>query len=153
MGNGGSFCSSAYYTRDVLMDHATTNVILSGATTAFQISGLACITAISYVTTWVILKVVPHYSDYHSPSFVTHPGSVAAVNAFIGFYVALPFMVILDGVAETLLFCFAVEKRRDKTRRNHSLFYGILEEFVSAYEKIFGAVSGLAPCAPADRKG
>lgn len=142
--NGGSFCSSAYYTHDVTMDLVTTKHILNGATKAFQISGLGCITMITYVSTWVILKVVPDYNDYHSPNFVTHPGAVATVNAWIGFVVALPFMVILDGVAESLLFCYAVEKRRDVSKQNHSLVYGLIEELVMDVENVFGTVSNLA---------
>jgi len=77
----------------------------------FQCWGLACITGLGVYSTWLLIHTVDVFRDPKSWYFVQSPEPVVAVAGVICFVVATTFMAVHKNTADTILFCWSLERR------------------------------------------
>jgi len=91
--------------------------VLEGATTVFQVAGVASISGTCGWLTWLLLRNMAIFTEPGSQYFVSHPELVAAVGALVGLAVSDAFMVIFETVADSLIICWILDStyRKDNT--------------------------------------
>jgi hypothetical protein len=107
-----SFCTAARNAIKMIMQEAALMALLNGACFVFQIAGLGLIAGLGG---WVSHKVVTshdHYTANDSPGYVDNPMAVSVAGFLIAFTIGYPFMLTFDQCADTLLYCFVVDKTR-----------------------------------------
>jgi len=110
--NSNSFCVAAGHSLGVLTHNATTVFTLSGATFLFEIAGCGSITAAGAVSTYLMSTKMERFNDPSKETFVQDPVFVSVVAAFLCFFVSVPFMLVFANAADSVLFCFALERSR-----------------------------------------
>lgn len=110
--NSNSFCIAAYHSTMVLLEHAGEVATLNTATAIFQIAGLSGITAGSVFVMHLMCTYWDRFSNPKSPEYVDDKITMYVVAGFIAVFVATPFMLLLDQVSDTLLYCNCIEKKR-----------------------------------------
>lgn len=114
-------CVAARAAYDMMRREGMTIMMLSGATWIFQICGTCAITALSTLFIFILVKTIPAFSDSESTMYVPDVAVFLVLAGFIAFLVSLSFMLCLDMVAETTLYCFSLEKAN---KRAHTGFMG-----------------------------
>merc|ERR1719482_795718 len=84
--------------------------LLNGSCFVFQIAGAGLITFAGYFVTDKVVTGVEAYSDPLSDTYVSNPQGVSIIGGLIGLSVAVPFMLTFDQCADTLLYCYVVDK-------------------------------------------
>lgn len=110
--NSNNFCTAAGHSLSVLTHDATSVFFLCGATVIFEVVGVGFISASGAAFTYLTCTNMQQYSNPSAETYVEDPVSVAVISAALCFFVALPFMMVFSTVADTVLFCFAVEAQR-----------------------------------------
>lgn len=110
--NSNSFITAARRAFQILTSEVASVILLNGACWIFELTGIAAITAVGTWLSWLMLVHVPTFSDPTSESYISEPLIVCAVAGVICFIVAAAFMSVFDMVADTILYCHAVEMRR-----------------------------------------
>merc|ERR1712166_811485 len=89
---------------------------------ACAVFATAGVLAISGVVAFIVFLVLDNYSGFSavdSESYVQDPLGVTVVAFIVAFVVAVGFMMVFDQVADTLLYCFVIEKD-DSGYNNHA---------------------------------
>lgn len=106
------FCTAAKNALKMILSEAALMALLNGACFIFQIAGAGLISgggaAIAYLT------VTGHdsYTSDTSPYFVDNVPAVVVASFIVALTIAIPFMITFDMCADTLLYCFMVDKAR-----------------------------------------
>jgi len=111
-----NFCSAASRATLVVSSEMTAVSALNGACWIVQLAGLGAITGLGSVASWLLVTRVGNFSDPNSPSYVHDPVFLTLVAAVISFLVAFIFMIVFDTVSDSILYCYALEKRRHRGR-------------------------------------
>lgn len=110
--NSIGFCQAAYHAMAVLENDATVVINLVGATFLIQLAGVCGIASMGGVATYVTIVNFPSFSDPFSVYYIYDPVFAALISSVLCGMVATPFMLLLDQVSDTILFCWALEKKR-----------------------------------------
>lgn len=110
--NSNAFCKAAHHSVMVLTEHAGEVATLNTTTILFTIAGVSGIAAIGVLVMHLLCTYWPMLSDPESPDYVENRVSLYAVTAVICVLVSIPFMMMLDQVADTILYCLCIEKKR-----------------------------------------
>merc|ERR1712166_794669 len=86
--------------------------ILNGACWVFEFAGAGMITAVGTLFTYVVMKFVPWFNDPTSIHFVAEPVVLLVFVGALCLVISLCFMITFDTVADSLLYCLAVEGKR-----------------------------------------
>jgi len=111
--NGNGFCTAAYHAMQVLTSQATSVLLLHGVTWIFDIAALGGISASGAFLTFFMLKALPQYNTESSSTYLPDPLYPCITSGVICFMLVLPFVQIFGHTADTILFCFAVDKKRN----------------------------------------
>jgi len=106
------FCTAAKNAFFLIIKEFPAIAILNGACFVFQLAGMGAITAGGVYLVWIIITTLDTFTLESSEYFVQDPVTVAVVAGVICASVAYGFMVVFDMVADTMLYCFATEKKR-----------------------------------------
>mmetsp|Transcript_132880 Transcript_132880/g.384190 ORF Transcript_132880/g.384190 Transcript_132880/m.384190 type:complete len:676 (-) Transcript_132880:166-2193(-) len=128
-----SFCASAEEMVQIVATEFAALGMLEGATKLFQLGGLISITGSGGYLSWLVLTKVSAFNSLDSPHFVPQPEYVTAAAAIASFIIAGVFMDVFDTVSDTILFCWAVDK---KTRKESGLPPN--EDLPGALRDLFG---------------
>lgn len=112
--NSTSFCSAAYHSLQIMTGEVESVAFLSGACIIFQFVGAGGITTASVSFVLFMISYSESFTTITSPHYI-QPGDqivVLAATAIISFTIAVNFLVVFDTVADTMLYCWAVERRR-----------------------------------------
>lgn len=107
--NGSSFCHAAQRACMVLQSEASAVAVLNGATWLFEITGVCSIALCASQITYWMCTTWPVYAESSGEHYIQDPIFLAGVSFVIGIFAALPFMLVIDQVSDTILFCFATE--------------------------------------------
>lgn len=110
--NSHNFCTAAGNAEEVIMSNSLSIGTLEGAVSLFNLTGMGSIAAGTGAVIWLICDAVDRYRDPASPQFVDDPKSLAIASCIFGAIVSLPFLSILDAVADTMFYCEALQHRR-----------------------------------------
>merc|ERR1712187_233248 len=91
---------------------------LSGATWMFRLGGITLISGVCAYLSWFLVSTEDTFTDRNSEHYIASPEMVAVAAVAIGFIVSYTFMTVFDSIADTILFCWAVD--RDRQRNGHS---------------------------------
>mmetsp|Transcript_17062 Transcript_17062/g.59722 ORF Transcript_17062/g.59722 Transcript_17062/m.59722 type:complete len:644 (-) Transcript_17062:88-2019(-) len=138
--NSNSFCTAAGHAMSVLTHNATAAITLQGATFLFEIAGVGGITAAGSMSTYMVATNLSQYNDPTQETYVEDPVFLAVVSAVLCFFVSLPFMLVFSSAADTVLFCFALERTRTPKQEEeksfiHRHFTGCLKQKPSTAER------------------
>jgi hypothetical protein len=106
-----NFCIAAKNAVKTILSEAALMSLLNGACFVFQIAGAGLITGVGYYAAEKAVMGIEDYSDPTSESYVTNPQGVGIVGGIIGLSIAVPFMLVFDQCADTLLYCYVVDKQ------------------------------------------
>jgi hypothetical protein len=106
-----NFCTAAKNAVKTILSEAALMSLLNGSCFVFQIAGAGLITFTGYYTTDKVVTSMEKYSDPTSDFYVTNPQGVGIVGGLIGLSIAVPFMLVFDQCADTLLYCYVVDKQ------------------------------------------
>merc|ERR1719223_97531 len=95
------------------MGEASAIAILNGSCFIFQLCGVGVITGGGAALTYIMVTNVDEFAIATNPHYVADPALCAGVGGFICFLVSVSFMLVFDMVADTMLFCFAQDKKRN----------------------------------------
>mmetsp|Transcript_54941 Transcript_54941/g.98721 ORF Transcript_54941/g.98721 Transcript_54941/m.98721 type:complete len:611 (-) Transcript_54941:70-1902(-) len=109
-----SFCAAATRSARILAIEFATVGALHGMCLIFQIIGVAFITGVGGYVSWFVLTYSDMFSNPKSEQYVQDPQIIAGVACVVCALVAMPFTIVFDHVADTMLYCFAIEKRRQR---------------------------------------
>lgn len=112
--HGSSFCTASMRGARILAIEFATVGVLHGACLIFQIIGVAFITGVGGYITWFMLNYSALFSNPRSEQYVQDPQVIAVVACIVCALVAMPFTIVFDHVADTMFYCFAIEKRRQR---------------------------------------
>jgi len=107
-----NFCEAAKHAVSVIAGNVANMAILNGATWVFQFAGVGSITAAGTYLTLLMIRNMETFTRVDSPHYIPDPVAVLIVAGLICFMVSVAFMIIFDTVADTILYCFAIEKER-----------------------------------------
>jgi hypothetical protein len=106
-----NFCIAAKNAVKTIFSEAALMSLLNGSCFVFQIAGAGLITATGYLTAEKAVTSIEAYSVPTSELYVTNPQGVGIVGGLIGLSIAVPFMLVFDQCADTLLYCYVVDKQ------------------------------------------
>jgi hypothetical protein len=134
--NAQPFMESAHHASDVCHAEGDTQHILSGATWLFQFAGLGGITLLGNLQAFCIIHWYPGFMDPQSEYYVQNPEFLQMCAAGMCFVVAFPFMILFSTVCDTILFCWTVDRQRNRKPfssmfENACGLYPLLEEMTS----------------------
>jgi len=112
------FFSAAQIAFNVVANEIAAIGGLSVALKFFMVGGLVTITSLGAYLTWILVHSLDVFTDPKSAHFVAAPEYVTAAAGGIAFIVAGTFMVMFDTVADTILFCWALDR---KYRSEHGM--------------------------------
>jgi len=110
--NSNGFCHGARNALWTIAHNLPAIGILNGATWIIQ---LACIGSITSFSTWMVylgLTQLDYFNNPTSKNYVQDKIPALIAAGFISFAVAFSFMNVFDMVADTILYCKAVEENR-----------------------------------------
>merc|ERR1711920_1200766 len=87
----------------------------------FQLWGVVSMANIGICGAWLLIHYVRMFSDASSSFFIASPEAVTAAAALVCVVIGGTFVVIHKTVADTLLFCVALDAR-DRVSRGLSMF-------------------------------
>lgn len=112
--NSHGFCMAVQHVREVFEHQETVVGDLIGRSWLFQLAGLSGICASGVSTTFLLSTHVAIFRDPAGGHFVQDPVFLCAVSAIVCSIVTWPFMLCFGHVADTVLYCFAIETRRHR---------------------------------------
>lgn len=107
-----TFCTAARRAFEIIVKEFAAMGVLNGATWIFQIAGVASITAGGTYLTLIILRSNSVFTDLESEHYVPDPVFVTVFAGILCAIIAVAFMIVFDTVADSVLYCFAIEKKR-----------------------------------------
>jgi len=110
--NSNNFCTAAGHALGILTYNAPAAMTLHGCTRIFEVVGVTSITAVGVSTCYVLATQVPTYGNPESEKFVEDPIFLCFIAGIVSFFIAMPFMLCFATAADTILFCFALDKSR-----------------------------------------
>jgi len=110
--NSNGFCKAAHHAATVLLAHAGEVATLNTTTLVFQLSGITGIGVASTLVAHLLCEYWDELNNPESPQYVENRLVFCLVAGVIGALVCAPFMLLLDQVSDTLLFCQCLEKKR-----------------------------------------
>jgi len=117
--NSNNFCTAAYNAFWFIVKSMPEIATLNGACWIFMVAGVGSITGASCYVCFMAVGYFDVYVDPTSAWYVSDKVTVTAFGGFIAFIVSYSFMTVFDMVADTILFCFVVEKnRRNPSHKN-----------------------------------
>jgi len=112
------FCHAAQIAFSILANEIAAIGMLSIALKFFMAAGFVSITSLGAYLTWLLLHTLDMFKNPESEQFVASPEWVTGAAALISAVVAGTFMVMFDTVADTMLFCWALDR---KYRTEHGM--------------------------------
>merc|ERR1712061_395315 len=116
--NSNGFCKAAFHAVPVLAENITEAATLNTTTVIIQIAGFLGIASGGVGVMHLLCELWGPLSDPKSPQFVHNRWPLYVVAGLIAAFVAAPFLLLLDNVSDTILFCHAVEKKREPLMDN-----------------------------------
>mmetsp|Transcript_142018 Transcript_142018/g.247383 ORF Transcript_142018/g.247383 Transcript_142018/m.247383 type:complete len:670 (+) Transcript_142018:102-2111(+) len=115
---GSNFCQATSDAFKVMCAESKAIMILNGATWVFTAAGIGVITgATSLIAFWTVQNQF-QFNTPASDYYVEDPVVMTVICACIALVVAVCFMSVFDMVADTMLYCFAYERRWNKQHPN-----------------------------------
>jgi len=111
-----SFCTAAKNAMKMLLWNPDLVALLNGACFVFQIAGAGLITACG---AFVASMVVSHetFSDAESEYYVEQPMILTIAAGIVSLMIAVPFMLVFDQCADTLLYCYVTKRGKGEAPR------------------------------------
>jgi hypothetical protein len=103
------FCTAAKNALKMIMQEAVLMSLLNGACFIFQIAGGLVIALTSGYVTYIGVHQ-SLFTDAASEYYVDNPMAVTIAGFVVGLTVAVPFMLTFDQCADTLLYCYVMDK-------------------------------------------
>merc|ERR1719387_601189 len=94
------------------MNNMSSVAILNGACWIFQLAGFGAITSAGVYLTWLCITTRSEFTTPESALYIHEPVVVCVAAGIICAIIAWAFMVVFDVVADTMLYCFAVDQKR-----------------------------------------
>jgi len=110
--NSNNFCTAAYNAFWFIVKSMPEIATLNGACWIFMLAGVGGITGCSCYVCFISVGYFDVYSNPTSEWYVSDKVMVTSFAGFVAFIVSYSFMTVFDMVADTILFCFVVEKNR-----------------------------------------
>lgn len=82
----------------------------------FQSWGILVIAGLSAFFTWCITTTFEDFTEEKSPHYVENPMPIAVVGGLLGLIVAMTFMHVLKNIADTIAFCYALDREWHEER-------------------------------------
>jgi len=112
--NSDPFCVAAQRAFNIVAGDALAMAWLTGASWVFQIGGVVSITGCGVFLTWFLVGNAQAFTDRNSEHYVASPEAVAVAGAVICFTISCTFMAVFDTLADTILFCWALDRQYHK---------------------------------------
>lgn len=109
--NGTSFCVAGVEAISIIAKEVSAVAALHGATFILQFAGTGAIAMIGAGLTWVMCSYIPFFSAPSSEHHVEDPLFMTGAAGVFSFIIGAAFMNVFDTAADTMLFCFATEKK------------------------------------------
>jgi len=119
--NSNNFCTAAYNAFWFIVGAMPEIATLNGACWIFMLAGVGGITGGSCYVCFVSVGYFDVYSNPTSAWYVSDKVMVTAFAGFVAFIVSYSFMTVFDMVADTILFCFVVEKNRRNPKHKNPI--------------------------------
>jgi len=115
--NGTRFCKASYFASSMMHQSGVRFLTTHGAAWLVQFLGLCFVMAVGGIQTYFICRSGGYLVEFgtqaaDTPYYIPRPSIMAFVSAIICGYVAQPFICLPGHVADTILFCYAVERKR-----------------------------------------
>jgi hypothetical protein len=123
------FCTAAKNALKMIMQEAVLMSLLNGACFIFQIAG-GLLIALGGGYTAYIGAQQSLFTDPASEYYVDNPIAVTIAGFLVGLIVAVPFMLTFDQCADTLLYCYVMDK---VTPGDHEYCPDQLKEVIETY--------------------
>jgi hypothetical protein len=107
-----NFCTAARRAMNMILKYLGEIAILNGATAVIGVLGMGAISAGASYLTWLVLGNWTYFSEPSSDHFVEAKEAVTILGGFISLLIAWSFMSVFDTVADTILYCYAIETKR-----------------------------------------
>lgn len=114
--NGNPFCQAAFHSLMVLEHEATAAITMHGACWLIQAAGIGFVSITGGGTAYLMCTLVPGYSNPESAYYVSEPQLVSFIASAVCTYVCVPFVLLFQDVSDTILFCFALEQKRESLK-------------------------------------
>lgn len=105
-----AFCTAAHKALKIIVSEVAAISVLHGACWIFVLAGIAAITSACVVLTWFLVTTATVFTDPASAHFVGDPLVVVAVAGVVCLLISAGFMVVFDTVADTILFCWSIDR-------------------------------------------
>jgi len=106
------FCFAAKKALSTILSEAPLMAILNGACWVFQLVGFGVITGVGGWGTYQMLENNDAFNDPTSSYYIDNNMAVTLAAGAVSAGIAIPFMIVFDQAADTLLYCFVVDKHR-----------------------------------------
>jgi hypothetical protein len=111
--NSNNFCQAAIDSFKFLGEQAPTIALLNGACFVFVWAGVACVSGIAGYGGYLTVLSREEYTSNTSELYVNSPEMVGVACGGAGFVISLCFMNVFDQAADTLLYAFAWNQKKD----------------------------------------
>jgi len=125
--NGSDFCKAAHHACLVLQNEATACAVLNGATWLFRLTGLGAVSLGGAFLTHLQCRSLDVYARSDSEYYVEDPVFLVGVSFVLCFLSATPFMLVMDQVSDTILYCFAIEHERTNKKNAAGSFTPLVQ--------------------------
>mmetsp|Transcript_1497 Transcript_1497/g.3568 ORF Transcript_1497/g.3568 Transcript_1497/m.3568 type:complete len:635 (-) Transcript_1497:67-1971(-) len=105
-----SFCTAAREAVRIIQEQIATMAVLNGGVWIVSLAGYASITGMGFYAALLAAQNIPPFNDFNAEEYINDPAFFAVVAGVISFVIALAFMNIFDQAADTLLYCYAIDK-------------------------------------------
>eukprot|EP00933_Yihiella_yeosuensis_P063510 TRINITY_DN66689_c0_g1_i1.p1 TRINITY_DN66689_c0_g1~~TRINITY_DN66689_c0_g1_i1.p1 ORF type:complete len:630 (-),score=52.94 TRINITY_DN66689_c0_g1_i1:259-2148(-) len=112
--NSHSYCEASSSALSVISSNGVGLAILEGSLFIFSFTGLGSIGAGTAAIVWFLCTVVDRYRDPTSAAYVSDPTALAMACGVLGCVLAIPFMHLLDTIADVMFYCKSVQIHRRK---------------------------------------
>jgi len=109
------FLHSAKSAMGIIAEEVPVIAILNGAQSVFMVLGVAVVSSVPAGLTYIVCSRVPAFTSNESDYFVEYPKVVALASALFNAVIGLSFMLVFDTVGDTILYCFAMDERRNSS--------------------------------------
>lgn len=111
------FCEAAQDSFRELASRSGEIGILLGACWVFMLTGVLAIAIVCAFFTWLVIVILPVFGHQWYHYYMAYPVTIAGASGLICALIAIAFMVLIDTVADTILFCYAVTPSIEDGRR------------------------------------
>jgi len=109
--HSSNYCPAALEALSMLTQNGPSVMVLNGVTNVLQIAGVGMCALIGYGLSWLMLSKVPYFSDPTSHGYVFDPVPLCVIGAVVSAAVIWVFMLVVDTVSDTILYCFVVDRK------------------------------------------